>query len=256
MVRGFLTLVLIGSLYLIGDLIQRTLVVALVKLMPPNREAILDRWPAGIRRITIGILRHVGGAKINNVPPIPAEPGMLFVVNHQSLLDLAVVFEFIEGTYPKVISRRRYGRGIPLVSHMLRFWEHPLVDPGSHSEPQLVMLREVAAKGTHPLIVFPEGSRTRDGSIRPFRTAGLRAILPVRPWTVYLVVLDGFWQCAKFQDLVKKISSVRAEVRVAGRFSFSSTDEAEVDAFIASLHSRMCDTLEEMRQASQSAAAG
>lgn len=190
---------------------------------------------------------RIGGAKIDNQVAIPAEPGALILMNHQSLLDIPVAFEFTTGGYSKVVTRTRYSRKIPLVSHMLRLYGHPLVDPGRDVAAQLARLRALAATTTHPLLIFPEGSRTRDGEIRPFRTAGLEAILAARRWKVYVVVVEGLWNCAKLVDYVRNISSVRARVESAGPFESPGREEAP-GPFIERMRGVMCDKLHEMRR--------
>ena len=53
----------------------------------------------------------------------------------------------------------------------------------------------------HGILVFPEGHRTPDGEIQPFKTAGLELMLRERPLPVYLVVTDGFWTCRRLRGL-------------------------------------------------------
>jgi 1-acyl-sn-glycerol-3-phosphate acyltransferase len=132
------------------------------------------------------------------------------------------------------------------VSYLLRLDEQPLVDPGRGGVEHLENLHEMAATTTHPMLIFPEGSRTRDGEIRPFKTAGLEAILAARRWKVHVVVVDGFSGCARLVDYIQNISSVRARIESIGPFA-SPGPEEDVAAFIARMRDLMCDKLHEMR---------
>ena len=103
------------------------------------------------------------------------------------------------------------------------------------------------------MAIFPEGGRTRDGEIRPFKTAGLKAILGARDWKVYGVVIDGLWEAAKLPDFIRNVSSVRATIDMVGPFSYDGSKDG-VDDFISNLRHEMCDKLEAIRRESAAAA--
>ena len=192
-------------------------------------------------------VRSVGGATIDGRVRIPGDPGTLIVMNHQSLIDIPLLVNLVMDGYPKIVTRERYSRGIPLISYMLRLCEHPLVDPGRHVDANMRRLREVAETTSHPILIFPEGSRTRDGEIKPFRTAGLQAILSARSWKVYVVVADGMWKCGKLVDFIRNIGSVRARVECVGPIESPAPGEDPAE-FITGIRAIMCDKLHEMRQ--------
>ena len=192
-------------------------------------------------------VRSVGGATIDSRVRIPSEPGTLIVVNHQSLIDIPVLFDLVVDGYPKIVARKRYSRRIPLISYMLRLCEHPLVDPGRNMDANMSRLRELADTTSHPILIFPEGSRTRDGEIKPFRTTGLEAILSARSWKVYVVVVDGMWKCGKLVDFIRNIGSVRARVECMGPFESPAPGQDPAE-FISGTRAMMCDRLHEMRQ--------
>jgi 1-acyl-sn-glycerol-3-phosphate acyltransferase len=249
MLRGTATLIVAGAWYLALDVIERLVVAPLVGLRPAWRRTVLRRWAGFVAGSTLWIVRRVGGARIDLPARIPARSGVLVLVNHQSLMDIPMVFKCLEGDYPRLVTRRRYARGVPLVSHMLRLYEHPLVDPGRTSRGDLEALAKTAAESPSAVVVFPEGHRTRDGEIRPFKKAGVGAILASRPWSVYLIVLDGLWRCARLADFVRTIGSVRARVEWLGPIEFRGSGE-NADAFLDEMRSRMCAKLSEIRESS------
>ena len=177
---------------------------------------------------------------------IPAQPGLLVLMNHQSLLDIPLVFACFTDGYPMVVTRERYRTGYPLVSHMIRLYGHPTVRPGEHAAVQLEALRRTAATCDRPVVIYPEGSRTRDGEVRPFKTAGLKAILSARRWSVHVVVGDGLWAMARVGGFVGHVSSARIHLEDAGPFAFDP-EKDDVDTFCAAMEKEMVRKLAEMR---------
>jgi 1-acyl-sn-glycerol-3-phosphate acyltransferase len=173
---------------------------------------------------------------------------MLILMNHQSVLDIPLVFKVLQGGYPMVVTRQRYARGKPLISHMLRLYDFPLVDPTAPLPPQLEALERVARECRHPMVVYPEGTRTRNGEIAGFRPGGLRALLRARPWSVHIAVADGFWRAGKVVDFLENISDVRGGVTTLGPFAWT-TPADDPEAFIKEMRERMSARLSAMRRA-------
>lgn len=247
MIRGMLTLLVVAVFFPLMDLWQRLVLAGIVKLLPNRRERLLGAWIRWLARAGwYGIVGGVGGAKLPDLPRLPSGPGILVLMNHQSLLDIPFVVLAIEDGYPLIVTRRRYARRIPLVSFMLRLYDFPLVEPGWARPEQLEALAEAAGRAERPTVIYPEGGRTRDGEIRPFKRAGLRAILSRRTWRVYLLVNDGFWKCARIADFIRGVSGIRGKATCTGPFQFSNDGE-NVDDFIARMQELMRQQLDEMR---------
>jgi 1-acyl-sn-glycerol-3-phosphate acyltransferase len=234
------------GVFVSSDIVQRTLVVLAVKLRPGSRDRILTRWVRSVNGVILGVIRLVAGARIEIAARIPFAPGTLVLMNHQSLLDIPLVIECTEAGYPIIVARARYAKGYPLISHTIRLYGHPTVRPGEHASAQLEALQRAALTTTRPLVLYPEGSRSRDGGIRPFKRAGLGAILAARSWSVHVLVGDGLYGVADLRGFVTGIGGVRVRVQRAGPFAFDHRrDDAEV--FISSMEKTMRDKLAEMR---------
>lgn len=245
--RGAASLFTLAILFLVGDLIQRIIVAPVIRLHARSRETVLHAWLHAWARIALeGIAGGVGGARIGALPSIPGREGVLILMNHQSLLDIPIAIRSTDGRYPAIVTRKRYASGIPLVSFMLRLYKFPLVEPGARSREQLEALAAIARTCDRPLMIFPEGGRTRDGGIRDFRKGGLESILAQRTWDVHVLVGDGFWQCARLDDYVAKIGAVRGRVEHAGPFEFDP-DRDDLPAFTERMRAVMCETLDRMR---------
>jgi 1-acyl-sn-glycerol-3-phosphate acyltransferase len=188
----------------------------------------------------------LGGARVGSRPRIASRPGVLVVMNHQSLLDIPLVVRSLEGGYPRIVTRSRYARGIPVISHMVRLYEYPLVDPQATVKGHVQGLRDAARNGDNPLVIFPEGGRSRTGELSPWKRPGLRTLLEARQWQVYLLVTDGLWRVRSVSDFVRAVSGLKIRMTHVGPFD-SPPPEGDVEEFMSRMESRMKETLTELR---------
>jgi 1-acyl-sn-glycerol-3-phosphate acyltransferase len=246
---GVTTLLLVGIYFIVTDILTRVVVAPLVYLRPASRIPILGAWARMVAGALVWLIRHVGRAQLDVQPVIASRGGVIIVMNHQSVVDIPVAFTCVSPGYPRMVARARYGRGIPLVSHMISFYGHILVQPGRTGRQELDALAETARASTLPILIYPEGHRTQDGEIRPWKRGGLDTLLSARDWSVYVVVVDGLCGVARLPDFIRNLSSVRCRVEMVGPFQYDGRDRTNHDEFIDALRRAMCDKLAEMRGA-------
>jgi 1-acyl-sn-glycerol-3-phosphate acyltransferase len=144
-------------------------------------------------------------------------PRFLLIANHQSLMDIPVCIALFSDRRVRFVAKRRLGRGVPFVSHILRSQGHALVEKSGDATHAMRTLLRFARRcdreGTCP-IIFPEGTRSRDGAVGVFHTAGVRKILAETSLPVVVAVLDGGWRIAKLADLFSRLEGARFRVRV------------------------------------------
>ncbi len=266
-VRGALTIFVIGLAFLVGDVVQRTIIAGAVKLLPGRRVRILSKWQHMWAAVCIGSVRHIGGAKIEPPPKFEAGPGTLIVMNHQSVLDIPLVVSAVRPTHPRIVTRARYARGKPLISHMVRLYQYPTVDPRAMTKTDVHDVAKLAAASPVPVVIYPEGTRSRTGNIASFRRAGLSAILAARSWRVHVATIDGYWSLRTLNDFLEGSSRIRGRMKVSGPWTSPDPSETslEVDAdtrddpalesFIQTLEQAMRDDLAEIRADSEVAGA-
>lgn len=245
--RGLLAASGSAVVLLVSDLVQRLIIVPLVHLMPSRRDAVLHRWQRLVARTLLLQVRFLGGANFGDVPEIEARPGTLVLMNHQSFFDILVVILGVRGNFPRIVTRARYSSGIPLISHMVRLYQYPTVDPRATVRGHLHTLGRIGAGAETPLVVYPEGTRSRDGSLGRFRTGALRSLFAERRWTVYLWVIDGFWKCGQFSDFVDEVPDIEGRHALAGPFE-SPGPEDDFAAWVEDVHGRMREMLEGLRE--------
>jgi 1-acyl-sn-glycerol-3-phosphate acyltransferase len=109
----------------------------------------------------------------------------VFAANHQSIYDIPIVFT----SFPmqlRIVAKQSLGR-IPFLGWHLHRTGHLLVDrrnPG----PDIVAKMKRLVSEAHSLIVFPEGTRSVDGTMGPFKKGpflvAIDAQLPVVPVSI------------------------------------------------------------------------
>jgi len=249
--RGYLALTIICLALLVLDPVQRLVIATRIRLRPGQRISVLTRWQRMMAHLVLGVVRRVGGAGIPQLPQLQGREGVLLLMNHQSVLDIPLVVASFHDSYTRIVTRKRYLRWIPLISHMVRLYQYPVVNPranAAETKQMLAAIRQAARTSDVPLTIFPEGTRTRDGEIGRFRSTGLKLILRQRPWTVYVMVADGFWQRAKLKHFLGGMGDIRGDVRLVGPLEWTDP-KADPEPFMDEARALMVDTLAEMRAA-------
>jgi 1-acyl-sn-glycerol-3-phosphate acyltransferase len=254
--RAYLALVVVCLALVVADLVQRILIGPWVKLRPSRRLPVLAWWIELVSRVVTRPFVRIGGATIP-VPPkiVPTRPGTLIVMNHQSLFDIPLLVQTVDGGYPRIVTRARYSRFIPVISHMVRLYQYPVVDPTANAQEMLdsiVSLGAAARDADVPIAIFPEGTRTKDGEIGRFKSAGLKRLLSERAWTVYVFVADGFWRVAKFKDFAAGMSHIEGRIAHVATLEWTDT-EADPAPFIAKAREMMIQGLVELRAGADTA---
>jgi len=249
-IRGYLALGIIGLVFPFFDIFQRTVVALYVRIRPSGRHAMMTWWIQSMRGFVLGCFAKVGGARLSAPERVIASgPGTLIVMNHQSLLDIPLVVGTVRDGYPRIVTRRRYYRFIPLISHMVRLYQYPVVDPTAKADKlrkTLVSLSEAAIDSDVPIAIFPEGTRTKDGEIGRFKTRGLIALLAEREWTVHVFVVDGFWKVAKFKHFFGGMAHITGSSAYLGSLEWTQQGSDPLP-FIDAIRDGMVDGLRALR---------
>jgi 1-acyl-sn-glycerol-3-phosphate acyltransferase len=110
----------------------------------------------------------------------------VFVSNHQSFYDIPILFWFLPYQL-RIISKESVGR-FPFLGWHLRRTGHMLVDRSRRSHTRVFDWASRLTSSGLSLIVFPEGTRSRDGRVAEFKGGSfflaLEAGLPIAPISV------------------------------------------------------------------------
>ncbi len=128
--------------------------------------------------LTTGSFRSVEG-RFNASPGRP----LIIVANHQNMYDIAFLVSEVRTKVVRFIAKRQLARGIPTVSLLLRIRNGILIDRDSGRD-AIAVLRDFAPKLEREklcCVIFPEGTRAKDGKLKPFKKLGLKVLLDEAP---------------------------------------------------------------------------
>lgn len=116
--------------------------------------------------------------RVINKYKIPENTSIIFVSNHQSISDIPPIGWFFRKHNPKFVSKIELGKGIPSVSYNLKKGGAALIDrnDSKQSISELVAFSKRINKNKWGAVIFPEGTRSRDGVPKRFAQSGLKII--------------------------------------------------------------------------------
>lgn len=132
---------------------------------------------------------------------VPVNKPVIFVANHQSVFDIVGMAWFFRRSHPKFVSKIELGRNIPSVSFNLRNGGSVLIDRKDPKQalPVLKQLGEYINKHNRAAIIYPEGTRTRDGKPKPFAPNGLKILCKYAPDAVVVpVTINNSWKMFRY----------------------------------------------------------
>jgi 1-acyl-sn-glycerol-3-phosphate acyltransferase len=142
---------------------------------------------------------------------VPTDRAFVYAANHQSILDVLVLGGVLPGDFKWAAKRSLMN--IPFLGWHLRLSGHVPVDrrSGSRAAAEVIKRFEEVLREGKPLLIFPEGTRSEDGLVRPFKTGGfyaaVRAGVPVLP-----VALEGTHHMMKKHKLHTDQGLVRVRI--------------------------------------------
>jgi len=194
------------------------LVAALVDRTGRSAHRIVKAWGRCIVR-ACGVDVAVSGAE--NLAPGP----VVFAANHGSALDIPILFGYLPADF-RVIHKSSLSR-IPLLGLYLRVAGHVAMDRGNpfRATRSLAEAAEHIRNG-NSVAAFPEGTRSRDGSVQPFKRGGfviaVKAGVPLVPLSIV-----GVKQVAPRGILTLRPGNVRLRIHPAIPTAGRSADDAE-----------------------------
>ncbi len=169
-----------------------------LKISRNSHQKVVDvmNWVLVKSLLILGVPVH-----FKNNYNLPKKQTIIFVSNHQSMFDIPPIIWYLKEHYPKFVSKIELGKGIPSISFNLRHGGACLINRKDKN--QSVGALNDFAKRIHnniwSAVIFPEGTRSRNGQPKSFSKGGLKTIINHNP-NAYIVPLtvNNSWKIFKY----------------------------------------------------------
>jgi len=166
---------------------------------------------------------------------LPVGPSYIFVSNHQSMFDIPPLIYYLRNYHAKFIAKKELAKGIPSISLNLRIGENCAINRKDARQSIAALIK--FAKNVHEkkrsVVIFAEGSRSRTGVPKPFKTKGLLTLFKYIPDAVVVpVTVNNSWKVDRYgkfpYGIGNKISVIVHEpIPIAGRDENEIITQAE-----------------------------
>lgn len=133
--------------------------------------------------------------------PLPKNKPVIIVSNHQSMWDIPPMIWFLRTLHPKFISKIELGKGIPAVSYNLKKGGSVLIDRKNPAQAtrEIQKVAQYISEYNRSVVIFPEGTRSRDGMPKKFHRKGLLTLFENAPDAYVLPIsINNSWKLQRY----------------------------------------------------------
>lgn len=133
--------------------------------------------------------------------PLPEDAPIIFVSNHQSMWDIPPIIWYLRKFSPKFVSKIELGKGLPGISYNLRHGGAALIDRKNPRQAITEMTRfaKYLSATKYSGVIFPEGTRSRNGVPKEFRSKGLEILFKYAPEAyVVPITVNNSWKLQRY----------------------------------------------------------
>src|SRR2546428_3390101 len=144
--------------------------------------------------LTYGL--YILGTKISyiNNQVLPTDRPLIFVANHQSTYDIVGMIWFLRKYNPKFVSKIELSKGIPSISYNLKKSGAALINrkDAKQAITEIARLSRLMHQNNYSAAIFPEGTRSITGEMKPFAVGGIAALVKKCPNALIVpIVING-----------------------------------------------------------------
>ena len=128
---------------------------------------------------------HILGVRYSfrNFKKLPKDVPVIIICNHQSMWDIPTLIWKFRAHRPKFVAKKELAKGIPSISYNLRNGGSVSID---RKDPKGAVLKikgfaKLVKENCFAVCIFPEGTRSRNGKIKPFKVAGVKTLMDEIP---------------------------------------------------------------------------
>lgn len=140
-------------------------------------------------------------SKCKNIELIPTGKPIIFVANHQSIFDIVGMTWYLRKFHPKFVSKIELGKNIPSISFNLKYGGSVLIDRKDPKQalPLMKQMGEYIQLHNRSTIIYPEGTRTRDGKPKEFAPNGLKILCKYAPDAIVVpITINNSWKAFRY----------------------------------------------------------
>jgi 1-acyl-sn-glycerol-3-phosphate acyltransferase len=136
-----------------------------------------------------------------NKQNLPIGRPMIFLANHQSLGDIPPLIYYLRKYHAKFISKIELTRGIPSISYNLKYGGGANIDrkDSRQSISEIIKLATRMKENKWSTVIFPEGTRSKDGQVKTFQVGGIATILKKCPDALLVpIAINNAWKMVQY----------------------------------------------------------
>ena len=125
---------------------------------------------------------------------------IIFVTNHQSMYDIPALIWYLRKYQPKFISKIELTKNIPSISYNLRVGGGANIDrkDSKQAVSELIKLGRRMLENNWSTVIFAEGTRAKDGKLKPFQVGGIATLLKVVPDALIVpIAIENSWKIVR-----------------------------------------------------------
>lgn len=132
---------------------------------------------------------------------LPTDRPIIFTANHQSMYDIPPLIWFLRKYHAKFISKIELTKGIPSISFNLKHGGGANIDRSDKKQSVMEILKLGARmqQNNWSAVIFPEGTRSKDGKIKTFQVGGIATILKKAPNALIVpIAIENSWKMVRY----------------------------------------------------------
>ena len=195
--------------YLITPVVTIIFILLLV-IFQPIQWISFRFFGYGVHKRSVDILNllllrtiYLLGDTVNfiNEQNLPLGRPIIFLANHQCLMDIPPMIWYLRNYHAKFISKIELTKGIPSISYNLKHGGGANINrkDARQSITELLKLGNRMKENNWSAVIFPEGTRSTDGTIKTFQAAGVATILKKCPNALLVpIAIKNSWKLVKY----------------------------------------------------------
>jgi 1-acyl-sn-glycerol-3-phosphate acyltransferase len=142
-----------------------------------------------------------GSVTFINKYNLPLDRPIIFIANHQSLFDIPPLIYYLRKYHAKFISKVELTKGVPSISYNLKVGGGANIDRKDprQSITELVNFATRMKNNNWSAVIFPEGTRSKNGKVKPFQSAGVATLLKKCPNALLVpIAIKDSWKMKRY----------------------------------------------------------